>query len=93
MERSYEGKKAGQQRNAVLEFCDDPADPLGKLDSGHWNWLGVRERKGTVTFVLGPPTTSRAIELRAMGTVRYLGEPINDDTFRVTVQSPGTIAS
>lgn len=87
-DRSAENWRAGQQRYAVLEFCNDPETLWGKMESRQWDWLGVRERRGRKTFVVGRPRQSRGFEGRGTGTVRYPGEPIYDDTFRVTTQEP-----
>jgi hypothetical protein len=86
--RSAETWRAGQQRYAVVEFCDDPETLWGKLESRRWDWLGVRERPGRKTFVVGRPRQSRGFEIRVTATVRNPGEPIYDDTFRVTTQEP-----
>jgi hypothetical protein len=88
MDRTYEGRHAGQQRYAVIEFCSSPQTLWKKMESGHWDWLGVVESKGSRRFVLGRPPTTKGMTIRAIGTVTYPGEPEYDDTFRVTVQTP-----
>ena len=54
--RSEGNYEAGQQRYAVIEFCNTKEALWGKIRSGNWDWLGVKEdRRGRTTFVLGRP--------------------------------------
>ena len=53
--RSYEAHAVGQQRYAVIESCTLLETLWAKIDSGHWDWLGLPERRGKVTFILGRP--------------------------------------
>jgi hypothetical protein len=54
-DRSRENKKLGQQLYAVIEFCNAPAALYAKIDSGLYDWLGVRRKDGRDTFVVGSP--------------------------------------
>lgn len=57
--RGYQDYKIGQQHYAVIEFCNTPEALWGKLTSGHWDWLGVKDDGRRHTFVLGRPPVSR----------------------------------
>lgn len=56
--RSYQDYSAGQQHYAVIEFCNTSEALWGKLVSGHWDWLGVKDEGRRHTFVLGRPARS-----------------------------------
>lgn len=55
--RSEGNYEAGQQRYAVIEFCNTAEALWGKIRSGNWDWLGVKEDRNRrrTTFVLGRP--------------------------------------
>lgn len=72
MPRSRENLRPGQQLYTAVEFCQDPANLWGKIESGHWDWLGVRERDGRKTYVVGSPPIGRSLGLGAI-TVRDAG--------------------
>lgn len=48
-----------------IEFCNDPEALWGKLQSGHWDWLGLKRDERT--FVLGRPRLN--LEERMVGTL------------------------
>lgn len=88
--RSYEDLGPGQQLYSVIESCTDPQTLWAKIDSGHWDWLGVEDRKGKRKYVLGRPRLAR-LEGFAMGTKRDAGVA-DDSPYRVEVQVPGHAA-
>lgn len=57
--RSYENLGPGQQRYRVIEQCNDSEALFAKIESGHYDWLGVQEKKGRQTYILGRPAVSR----------------------------------
>jgi hypothetical protein len=69
-ERSYEDKKPGQQLYGAIEFCTSTETLFAKIESGHYDWLGVRETKGRVTYVLGRPRVGR-LEGIASGIAKH----------------------
>lgn len=64
--RSYEMHGVGQQLYAVIESCTSLDTLWAKIDSGHWDWLGVQERKGKRTFILGRPRVGRSEIMAAL---------------------------
>lgn len=84
MDRSYQSFKRGQQLYAVIEFCRDPETLWSKLASGHWDWLGVRQRDGQRHFVLGRPPISR-MRVFGAGTVSEVG---TTSVHRTTISTP-----
>ena len=66
-ERSGENLKPGQQLYGVIEFCNSPETLWAKLQSRHWDWLGVKRTKGRDSYVVGRPRVSRS-EAFAAGT-------------------------
>jgi hypothetical protein len=70
LDRSYEDKKPGQQLYGVIEFCTSPETLFAKIESGHYDWLGVRDTKGRVTYVLGRPRIRR-LEGIASGIAKH----------------------
>jgi hypothetical protein len=57
--RSYAAHAVGQQLYAVVEFCSSAETLYGKIESGHWDWLGVAEKGRKKTFILGRPSRAR----------------------------------
>jgi hypothetical protein len=55
IDRSVYGTEPAYER---LSFCDSPNTLWGKLESGGWDWLGVKPDERT--FVLGAPCRSRS---------------------------------
>ena len=53
--RSYSAHEVGQQLYAVIEFCSLRETLWAKVDSGHYDWLGVQESRGRRVFILGRP--------------------------------------
>ena len=83
--RSREGLQRGQQLYAVIEFCTDPETLWGKIASGHWDWLGVRQRQdGRRHFVMGSPPVSR-LKIRAFGQAVEIG---TSRDYRTTIEEP-----
>jgi hypothetical protein len=83
--RSREGLERGQQLYAVIEFCTDPETLWGKIASGHWDWLGVRQRQdGRRHFVMGSPPVSR-LKIRAFGQAVEIG---TSRDYRTTIEEP-----
>lgn len=82
---SYEGMQAGQQAYAAIEFCSDPEVLWAKIETGHWDWLGV---KPDGQFVLGKPSARRG----RGGGVLTVGMPGADGSNRVEVRIPRGIA-
>ena len=83
--RSREGLQRGQQLYAVIEFCTDPETLWGKIASGHWDWLGVRQRhSGRRLFVMGSPPVSR-LRFRGYGQVAEIG---TSREHRRTIEEP-----
>jgi hypothetical protein len=39
----------------VIESCTDPQTIFAKIESGHWDWLGVQQKGTRRTFILGRP--------------------------------------
>lgn len=70
--RSYEAHGVGQQLYAVIESCTSPETLWAKIDSGNWDWLGVQEKNGKVTYLLGRPPVART-EAIAAATVSAAG--------------------
>jgi hypothetical protein len=61
--RSRESLGIGQQVYAVIEFCNTPEALFGKVDSGKYDWLGVKVagRRSPANFRRRQPTKSRAL--------------------------------
>jgi hypothetical protein len=86
-ERSYEDKRPGQQLYGVIEFCASPEVLYAKIESGHYDWLGVRQgKRGRVNYVLGRPRLARQEGL-ASGTAKH-GPPSMTGQHRVEVHLP-----
>jgi hypothetical protein len=86
MNRSAEHLVRGQQLYAVIEFCQTAENLWGKIESGHWDWLGVKEQAdGRRTFVVGRPAIARG-GVSGSATVRAKGA---DGRHRVLVRTPG----
>lgn len=77
--------QAGQQAYAAIEFCSDAATLWAKIESGHWDWLGVKPRG---QFVLGRPSVRRG----RGGGVLSVGVPGADGSNRIEVCIPRGIA-
>lgn len=84
--RSYEELGPGQQLYRVIEFCQDPRVLYDKIETGHWESLGVRESRGRTTYVLGRPRRTGVLEGRASGTAIPAG--VADGRNRVEVHVP-----
>lgn len=83
--RSREGLERGQQLYGVIEFCTDPETLWSKIASGHWDWLGVRQRRdGRRLFVLGSPPVSR-FKFQGFGRVEEVG---TSRDHRTTIEEP-----
>ena len=82
-DRSYEDKKPGQQLYGVIEFCTSPDTLFAKIESGHYDWLGVREKNGRVTYVLGRPRVGRS-----EGTAYGIAKHAETGRHRVVVRLP-----
>lgn len=63
-DRSYEGMERGQMRYKVLEFCSSEKALWGKVESGQYDWLGVKDERsnGQRTFVVGRPSAGGITE-------------------------------
>jgi hypothetical protein len=59
----------GQQLYRVIEFCKDPETLWAKIESGHWQWLGIHP---SGKYVLGRPPVP-IFEAHAAGTVSRPG--------------------
>lgn len=57
--RSYSAHEVGQQLYAVIESCSSLKTLWAKVDSGHYDWLGVQESRGRRVFILGRPRQQR----------------------------------
>jgi hypothetical protein len=53
-----------------LSFCDSPDTLWRKLQSGGWDWLGVKPNERT--FVLGAPRRPRSAGMAATGLILAL---------------------
>lgn len=84
MPRSRENLRPGQQLYRAIEFCVDPETLWGKIESGKWDWLGVRERKGKKFYAVGSLPTSR-VRMMAGGTVT---EKDADGRYQVVIATP-----
>lgn len=82
---SYEGMQAGQQAYAAIEFCSDPEALWAKIESGHWDWLGV---KPDGQFVMGKPSVRHG----RGSAVLSVGVRGADGSNRVEVRIPRGIA-
>ena len=85
-DRSYEGRHAGQQRYAVIEFCASAETAWAKIESNKYDWLGMKGSK----FVFGRPPAggfggSGAMTIGMPGTD---GTPASTDHM-VEVRVPG----
>ena len=58
--RSYEDLGPGQQLYRVIEMCTDPSTLFAKIESGHWDWLGVQASGERPKFLLGRPAIRRS---------------------------------
>lgn len=82
---SHNDDRVGQQLYATIEYCPDAETLWRRVESGHWDWLGVVKRDGRPMYVLGAPSIARSpgtvstLIARARGT-RERG--------RVVVQTP-----
>jgi hypothetical protein len=87
--RSYEDLGAGQQRYRVIEQCTAPETLFAKIESRQYDWLGVQEKKGHRTFILGRPPVGGS-GVRATLTSKHISpdgtRPTGDH--RVTVRAP-----
>jgi hypothetical protein len=79
--RSNQNFSVGQQLYAVIEFCNDLETLWGKLESGHWDWLGVHPKS---KFVLGRPPTQR-LEAHASAKAIPSGA---DGRYRIEIRVP-----
>jgi hypothetical protein len=70
----------------VIEFCQDAEALYEKIQTGHWEWLGVRESGGRKTYVLGRPRRTGIIEGRAAGTA--IPQGVDDGRNRVEIHVP-----
>ncbi|CCG02972.1 hypothetical protein [Blastococcus saxobsidens] len=86
-ERSYEDKRPGQQLYGVIEFCASPKVLYAKIESGHYDWLGVRQdKRGRVTYVVGRPRLARLEGLG--GGIAKHGPPSMTGQHHVEVRIP-----
>jgi hypothetical protein len=84
VERSSEHLRPGQQIYAVIEFCNSPETLWRKIQSGKWDWLGVKQTAGRTTFIVGRPRIAR-MSVQAAGTAIESGA---DGRYRVEVTIP-----
>ncbi len=82
--RSRESLGIEQQVYAVIEFCNTPEALFGKIDSGKYDWLGVKGAGRRRTFVVGSPR--RAARSLGIATVKHVGA--EDGHHRVAVRVP-----
>jgi hypothetical protein len=66
-----------------LSFCDSPNTLWGKLESGGWDWLGVKPDERT--FVLGAPCRPRS---GAMAAATVISAGAAPGQFGVRVRVP-----
>ena len=69
-----------------IEFCKSPCSLWGKLESGRWDWIGI---KPDGNFMLGSPAAKKRSAGRAGGRVSPAG--LESDEHRVrarTFQGP-----
>ena len=83
--RSHESLDVGQQVYAVLEFVRKEDALWAKIESGHWDWLGVKVRRGRHTYVLGRPRASRS---EGMASVSKVSEGAKAGVHGVEVRVP-----
>src|SRR3954454_25400577 len=81
----------GQQVYAVIESCTSPETLWAKVESGHWDWLGVEERQGRATFLLGRPRIARS-GLSASGTAIHGSAQTGQHGIEVRQPSPHPLA-
>jgi hypothetical protein len=80
---SFEIMRAGQQLYAVIEFCSTPEAAWAKIESGHYDWLGMKGQK----FVFGrPPVNRSTVGVPAISH----GDPGADGAHVVEVRIPGS---
>ena len=68
-DRSYEGRHAGQQRYAVIEFCSNEETAWRKIASGKYDWLGMKRD----TFVFGRPPAGGGLRGGGSMTLQQAG--------------------
>jgi hypothetical protein len=83
--RSYQAYRTGQQKYAVIEYCSNAQTLWAKLESGKWEWLGVKDDGRRHTFVLGRPPRSGILTGSSGGGIR---EKDSTGEHRVQVETP-----
>lgn len=79
--RSRADLEPGQQIYTVIEYCNDAETLWAKIESGHWDWLGVAvDKSDRRTFILGSPAAGGS-GMMAGGTVVPQG--VANGAFRV----------
>lgn len=79
--RSYEAYEPGQPLYRVIEFCREPKALWDKIESGHWQWLGIRPDG---MFVLGRPPR-HGLDAQVAGTAAEEG---TDPASRIEFRAP-----
>ncbi len=85
MPGSRENLAPGQQLYAAIEYCNSDRALFAKIDSGRYDWLGV---KPDGTYVLGSPPISRS-RFTASGTLTRAGSSPDN---RVGIFVPSIVA-
>jgi hypothetical protein len=72
----------------VIESCTDPETLFAKIDSGHWDWLGVQQSGNRRTFILGRP---RRGGMGLVASVQARHGNVETGRNRVVVRTPHAV--